>query len=238
MRYNDDLIGTTYGKLTILGYSFRKYGKDYIKVRCDCVNKTVKDVRLDNIIDGTIKGCGCIKYEKHNTLNSYIGNDNITMVKLNNTDNMWMKCTTSDWDNVKEYPWSFRSHYPRATIDGKDYCFHNTLPQKEGFILDHIDRDRLNNTRHNFRYADKSLNTINSERKVKNSSGHRGIYKKSDTNFEVSININKKCISHSGFKTLDEAIVFRQKLVEKYYSINCEGLETIESYKSIRAIEK
>ena len=141
----DNWLGKRLGMLEVISEPYRKNGRVVIDVKCDCGN--VKTMRLEylNRTDIKIFSCGCLKYKKHNQLNSYMSHYDTTYVLLNNADNVWMKCNTSVWEKVKQHPWSFRGNYARTTINGKDYPFHRIFPQQEGKMLDHIDQDKLNN---------------------------------------------------------------------------------------------
>lgn len=49
-------------------------------------------------------------------------------------------------------------------------------PLEKGEITDHINRDKLDNRRENLRVADKSLNTINRDKRPDNTTGYVGVY--------------------------------------------------------------
>jgi hypothetical protein len=60
---------------------------------------------------------------------------------------------------------------------GKVVFLHQAIfPPKDGFVIDHIDGDGLNNRRENLRYATKAENGRNSRKKKNNTSGFKGVY--------------------------------------------------------------
>lgn len=73
-------------------------------------------------------------------------------------------------------------------------------------LIDHIDRNIHNNDISNLRWADKSLNAINTNLRKTNSSGFKGVwYDKKRERFEASITIYYKKIFVGYFKTAEEA---------------------------------
>lgn len=54
---------------------------------------------------------------------------------------------------------------------------HYVLPKKDGFVIDHINRDKLDNRRENLRYATKAQNRANSPPGKNNTSGYKGLRK-------------------------------------------------------------
>lgn len=72
-------------------------------------------------------------------------------------------------------------------------------PPKEGFIVDHIDQNKLNNQKSNLRDATKSLNALNSGMWKHNKSGYKGVcWSKQANKWRATINHNGKQI-HIGF---------------------------------------
>jgi len=92
-------------------------------------------------------------------------------------------------------------------------------PDNKPFI-DHIDRDRTNNSLCNLRWVTKTENNNNmSERKINSNSstGHKRITKTKDG---YRYAIQRKNINHrKRFKTLEEAIIYKKDFEEKniYY---------------------
>jgi hypothetical protein len=57
-----DLTGQKFGRLTVIGFSHRKFKKLYFYCKCDCGAKVV--VRSDCLKDGNTTSCGCFHKEK------------------------------------------------------------------------------------------------------------------------------------------------------------------------------
>ena len=88
-------------------------------------------------------------------------------------------------------------------------------------LLDHINRDKIDNRWCNLRETTKSINTINSRRKISSSSGYKGIYILPSGNFNVKI----LKINIGTFNDIEEAIIARNdKFIEIF------GEEYLEDY--------
>ena len=90
-------------------------------------------------------------------------------------------------------------------------------PTEENCVIDHIDRNRYNNTAENLRWVSKSLNATNKSINTNTSLGdnHHIRIVKCDSNIDyfVKITINKELIQKR-FGTLEEAKIFRDNLIE------------------------
>ena len=58
-RKSKDIIGKTYGKLTVIGLDHKVKSREYYKCRCECGNEKV--FIKANITSGRTKSCGCIR---------------------------------------------------------------------------------------------------------------------------------------------------------------------------------
>lgn len=84
-------------------------------------------------------------------------------------------------------------------------------------IIDHIDRNRLNNSIHNLRDIPKSENQKNLSKHKNNSSGYNGVRWYNALNeWHVQIQVDKKKIHIGYFENLEEAINARKKADKLY----------------------
>lgn len=88
----------------------------------------------------------------------------------------------ADYEKVSEFRWHVQQHghicyaVRRDKLTGESIFLHNFLMNPlEGYVIDHADRDGLNNRRDNLRYATDSQNNCNIGRKI-GVSGFRGVY--------------------------------------------------------------
>lgn len=87
-----------------------------------------------------------------------------------------------DFDRVMAHTWTARQApnsdrwYAIARIDGRYTRLHRfILNAKPGELIDHEDRDGLNNRRSNLRHASDSQNAMNRKRDQRNRSGFKGV---------------------------------------------------------------
>ena len=107
------------------------------------------------------------------------------------------------------------SGYFRVYLGKGEYTYLHRLIVKaqKGDIVDHIDRNRQNNTRENLRIVTRATNNYNKE--IKNKLG-RGIYfDKFGNRFRACISHENKTLKLGSFKTLIEAKeAYNKKAVE------------------------
>jgi hypothetical protein len=88
----------------------------------------------------------------------------------------------------------------------------NNLPQ-----IDHKDRDPKNDHISNLRWCSNSQNNLNVKLNRRNTSGHKGIfYNRHEKKWSAGYSVNGKEVRKL-FKSRDEAVAHRQKMIEKYY---------------------
>ena len=93
---------------------------------------------------------------------------------------------------LEKYNWCLGNGYAVGRVNKKVKRIHHfIIPKKEGFDIDHINRNRLDNRRCNLRYVTHRENCMNSSMKKNNTSGFRGVYWRKDT---------KKWAAWIGFK--------------------------------------
>jgi hypothetical protein len=111
--------------------------------------------------------------------------------------------------------------YLVITIDGKKHKAHRlAFFYENGYmpkLIDHIDRNKLNNSIINLRDTTSSINQYNTSLQKNNSSGIKGVYfRKSKNKFIAQIKLDKKNIHLGYFDNIEEASKAR-KLAELKY---------------------
>lgn len=225
----DSYIGKVYNRLTILSY-FRD-DKNNLFLNCICSCGNTKAIRFFDVINEKTKSCGCLSIEttiennkNRKRYNDYEYIDPQTIkVKLSNCED-YMICDSSTWDLLKSYLW--RKHYSgyaeTDTEDGKIIMYHTMILEcPEGYVRDHINRNRLDNRYINLRVVTPTGNAINRSILDKNKSGHPGVYYDKYHNrwrsFYTDPITKRKMFSN--FDTYEEALANRLENEEKYYNI-------------------
>lgn len=214
-----DLTGEKFGKLTVLCRARMKDRNSYWLCRCEC--GTEKEISMVALRHGQ-KSCGCTAYES--AKDRVIGNqytvdeNNIIHVILRNGEEML--CDAKDWDKLKEYTWrKNKLGYASASICGKQKRFHVVvMGKKSGYVVDHIDQNKLNNQRNNLRFLTKTGNAINSKLSKNNTSGVKGVHKdRNGKRWVASLMLEGKNIYLGTYDTIEEAAEARKCGEEKYF---------------------
>jgi hypothetical protein len=119
---------------------------------------------------------------------------------------------------LKNHNWWFKDNvYPQTKINGKNVYIHH-LVMNNNSLIDHIDRNPLNNKKSNLRFATKSTNAMNVKIRKDNTSGIKGVsWNKKKERWEVYINKNKNRIKLGYFKELKLAALERANAELKFF---------------------
>lgn len=125
-----------------------------------------------------------------------------------------------DIDLIKEYRWCMTTEkYVSSTINGvRDRRIHNLIMNPaEGFLVDHINHNPLDNRKCNLRICTPENNARNLLLAKNNTSGFTGVELTKYNTWRVSISVNKKTIHIGTYKTKEEAIEARKQAEIDYY---------------------
>ena len=122
-------------------------------------------------------------------INNYIEKEDCYEIEIINTkeEKVSTYIDKEDLISVKKEKWSFKRNKKGYTIikstTSKDYIpLHRyVLKDANGIddptkVVDHIDRNPLNNRKSNLRIVSHSINSINAKPRIENKSGIRGVY--------------------------------------------------------------
>lgn len=91
------------------------------------------------------------------------------------------------------------------------------LSASDNQIIDHIDRNKLNNRINNLRCCNKAENQMNRSLHKNSTSGLRGIRKTPSNKYRVDIGVNNKKIYIGIFESLQDTIAARQQAEIDYF---------------------
>lgn len=163
----------------------------------------------------------------------YKENDYMVMEIYSKSRGETYKCLIDidDYEKVNKYAWNVdRDLY---VVNRKNGRLHNFLiKHPAGTLLDHINRNPLDNRKENLRLATPSQNCLNRTLNKTNKAGHRGVRLSSD-GYGYEACLKRK---HLGFfKTIEEAIEARLKAEQddllnvEYYPKNDGSINPIKN---------
>lgn len=123
-----------------------------------------------------------------------------------------------DENLLKKHKWYLKDgNYPTTTIKGKNIYIHHMILNTNQ-LIDHKNRNPLDNRRCNLRYATKSTNAMNSKLRKDNTSGIKGVsWNKEKEKWEVYITKNKKTIKLGYFENIKYAALYRANKEEELF---------------------
>ena len=129
-----------------------------------------------------------------------------------------------DFDKVSQYKWyvnsdgyAVRNGYlnkKRVTVRLHRFIM-NAGPDQ---LIDHVNKNRLDNRKSNLRFASKSENAINSKLSNRNSTGYSGVSRvKNSSKYRARIRVNSKEIYLGLFSTVQEASEAYNEAAKQYF---------------------
>lgn len=114
--------------------------------------------------------------------------------------------SAADYERVKRYSWQFHKGYAVTRVDGKLIYLHRLIMDApEGMMVDHINRDRLDNRQVNLRIATNRQNQANVAKRVGTTSRYRGVSKHAPSGrWQARISLEGKQ-KHLGYYEDEEA---------------------------------
>lgn len=227
MKIIIDLTNQKFSKLTVLRKDKSIKGKIYWLCKCECGNITSVSTAL--LRNGNTKSCGCLQKESVKKLNKnkkIINKYNLDYeygILIPNNSNDEIFFDKEDYDLIKEFCWRVNKYgyvvtstfNERTNKNNKIIKLHRFIMNcSDGFVVDHINGNKLDNRKCNLRICKQENNTKNHKLYKTNSSGVSGItWNKNNQNWRVRIG-NQNIGSFSNF---NDAIKARKVAEEKYF---------------------
>lgn len=132
----------------------------------------------------------------------------------------------SDLENTSKNYWTLgngkRGRYAKRRVGPSDVVLMHReimgLSKGDGFVVDHINGNGLDNRRMNLRVCSNGENLRNRGASKSNKSGHKGIsFDKSRNKWSVEICVDYKKVFRKRFTCLDEAVKAQREMMKKYH---------------------
>ncbi|MGU7923375.1 HNH endonuclease [Streptococcus suis] len=144
-----------------------------------------------------------------------------------------------DWELVTKWSWSVDPRgYLAATVNNCHKTLHNYLmnPSK-GFVVDHVNGNKLDNRRTNLRICTPHQNSFNSCVSKNNKLGVKGVSLTPHGRYRARIMVNRKEIRLGHFEKIEDAITARKKAEKKYFGEYARNLNRGSIMTKAEAIE-
>lgn len=220
-KVKNDLSGKRFGKLLVIEQDepyISPKGQTQIKYKCVCDCGKHTSVTYSSLMRG-VQSCGCVRKGEVRKSNKYeicnVDNTECYRVKVTNADK-WFLIDKEDISILKKHRWRISANGYIVTDDlevRKPIYLHKLLmPDCDDKVVDHINRDRLDNRKENLRYATVYENAINTSQLSTNTSGYRGVtFIKQNSQYMAQIVHNGNRVYLGYYNTIEEAAYVRVK---------------------------
>lgn len=142
-----------------------------------------------------------------------------------------------DIEKIKKYKWhAINNRNKNFYVETSNKEISNRLLHRfimdapEGMVVDHINRNPLDNRKCNLRICTNTQNMENCDMRKNNTSGCKGVYWAKDKNkWTVQIGLNGKTKYIGRFNNYEDAVKARIEAVEKYYGKFSNDKEILKS---------
>lgn len=216
-QVRQNLVGKQFGRLTVIEQAddrIKPNGQHETMWLCKCSCGDTKIVRASVLKNGNTTSCGCLAKEilaNRNKNNSYgsKGPNKLILhteyVELILQDGSSCLIDHADYGQFKtKRIFKTKSGYAATSIGGKQIKIHQLiLPARDGLVVDHINRNKLDNRRNNLRLVTSQQNIWNRDLPLNKFGGH--CIDKVTDRFRVRVHLNKQIITLGYFDTVEAA---------------------------------
>ena len=224
-----DLTGQKIGRWTVLerveDTSYLAFPRKTWHCICECgTHSNIAETKLINNKNPDYS-CGCTRNYKgiERTINNneVVFYDDYVEIKLCNDKSTFVDIDM--YETIKDDHWTFSSDGYAVSSSGrfKFKRLHRVIigcEDDKSIIVDHIDRDKLNNRRSNLRTVTDHENGINQSKRKDNKSGIIGVcWWDRDQNWLAQIKYNYKRYFLGYYNNFDDAVKARLRAELKYF---------------------
>ena len=120
-----------------------------------------------------------------------------------------------DFKLYSDYKFYTKTCYVAIVPETRMLFLHRLIVDFE--IVDHINRNKLDNRRANLRSATQGQNTVNSGPQKRNKSGYKGVFQGKNKSYHVHLTSNSKSVYIGTYKTAAEAALAYDEAAKKYH---------------------
>lgn len=226
--------GVPDSRITVISFDGFFKEQTYWKCKCECGHEW--SCNGAKVREGSTLSCGCLHKERtieharelgylyggHNKkYNDYDLSNDFGVGYFSSGEMFYFDL--EDYDKIKDFYWSNNHGYAVARVynDGsREYVYMHRLVVDVGDneVVDHINRNRLNNLKGNLRIADNLGNARNASLAKNNTSGFTGVVEDKIHNrwiAQITINYKNKCVGI--YKSKEDAVRARLRAEKEYF---------------------
>lgn len=226
MSKRSEMIGKTFGKLTVVRLSENTSGKRkrlMYYCDCECGNKNVEVVG-EHLRSGHTQSCGCLRKETasitHKKYNIYDLSGEYGIGWTSNT-NKEFYFDLEDYEKIKEYCWlELQNGYIYANTNKNEFIYLHRLVMnaKDNEVIDHKEHNLYDNRKVFLRNGTQCKNMMNVSMRKDNTSGVTGVwFHKNNNAWIAEIWCDCEKIHIGSYSKKEDAIIARKEAEEKYF---------------------
>lgn len=214
------MTGQKFGRLKVVNRAenyIRNNGRQDVcwNCICDCGNTCV--VKGDYLRNGGTKSCGCYNKEiaksRMKKYNQFDMSNDYGICYAGNTNDQIL-FDKEDFDLIKDLYWVVTNSHDNCDYKRVQACvthgcyirFHNAIINvPKGHVVDHINRNPLDNRKCNLRICTQKENVRNRRQNTNNKLGVKGVYQIKNGSYCSKIECNGKVEYLGLYKTIAEA---------------------------------
>lgn len=200
-------------EMSVLGYA-GKNDKNQVLVECSSKSRGVFTALWSEVKRGKVKGT--LRGESRIKRNDYKIRGEVLTVYFNSGQSF--VCDASDLDIVQNHTWYLNKNGYARSSDGQ-YFHRQIIDIPEGYIVDHINGNKLDNRKCNLRLCRHIDNSHNMKNFSTNTSGHTGVYKQKNGRYTSTIVVNYNKIHLGVFDSFEEACEAYDLAKTKYHIV-------------------